>query len=151
MLSNFSTNVLHKILRSYVKNLHSRPRHRACAAHKMVFFYFYPDDAFRAGLRKLGPQNNIPEVFLTRKAKKHESRKSPIPYYIKWYACRLFLTLSRVWRVLKPMIRNTKANDVTLVPYMWLGGEADTILGHSQARLEFWQESIRRLQMMNAK
>ena len=28
-----------------------------------------PDDAFRAGLRKLGPKNNIPEVFLTRKAK----------------------------------------------------------------------------------
>ena len=25
--------------------------------------------AFRAGLRKLGPKNNIPEVFLTRKAK----------------------------------------------------------------------------------
>ena len=43
---------------------------------------FLPDDAFRAGLRKLGPKNNIPEVFLTKKAKKHESRKSPIPYYI---------------------------------------------------------------------
>ena len=28
-----------------------------------------PDDAFRAGLRKLGPKINIPEVFLTRKAK----------------------------------------------------------------------------------
>ena len=28
-----------------------------------------PDDAFRAGLRKFGPKNNIPEVFLTRKAK----------------------------------------------------------------------------------
>ena len=27
-----------------------------------------PDDAC-AGLRKLGPKNNIPEVFLTRKAK----------------------------------------------------------------------------------
>ena len=26
--------------------------------------------SFRAGLRKLGPKNNIPEVFLTRKAKK---------------------------------------------------------------------------------
>ena len=28
-----------------------------------------PDDAFRAGLRKLGPKINIPEVSLTRKAK----------------------------------------------------------------------------------
>ena len=27
-------------------------------------------DASRAGLRKLEPNNNIPEVFLTRKAKK---------------------------------------------------------------------------------
>ena len=40
-----------------------------------------PDDAFRAGLRKLGPKNNIPEVFLAnQKSKKHESWKSPIPY-----------------------------------------------------------------------
>ena len=26
-----------------------------------------PDDAFRAGLRKLGPKNEIPEVFITKK------------------------------------------------------------------------------------
>ena len=32
-----------------------------------------PDDVFRAGLRKLGPKNKIPEVFLTKKAKKKES------------------------------------------------------------------------------
>ena len=32
----------------------------------------------------VGPKNNIPEVSLTKKKskKKHESRKSPIPYYI---------------------------------------------------------------------
>ena len=35
-------------------------------------------DAFRAGLRKLGPKNNIPEVFLTRKA------KNKILYKIKY-------------------------------------------------------------------
>ena len=29
----------------------------------------------------MGQKNNIPEVFLTRKAK-NKSRKSPIPYYI---------------------------------------------------------------------
>ena len=29
-----------------------------------------PDDAFRAGWRKLGPKNKIPEVFITKKAKK---------------------------------------------------------------------------------
>ena len=28
------------------------------------------------------PENKIPEVFITEKSKKHESRKSPIPYYI---------------------------------------------------------------------
>ena len=39
-----------------------------------IYIYIYlttctPDDAFRAGLRKLGPKNKIPEVFLTKKAK----------------------------------------------------------------------------------
>ena len=29
-----------------------------------------PDDAFRAGWRKLGPKNKIPEVFIPKKAKK---------------------------------------------------------------------------------
>ena len=39
--------------------------------------------SFRAGLRKLGPKNNIPEVSITKKkAKNHESRKSPILYYM---------------------------------------------------------------------
>ena len=37
-------------------------------SNKSLFFKS-PDDAFRAGLRKLGPKINIPEVFLTRKAK----------------------------------------------------------------------------------
>ena len=31
----------------------------------------------------LGPKNKIPELFITKKAKKHESRKSPIPYYVE--------------------------------------------------------------------
>ena len=43
----------------------------------MVFIYTY-------GI------NNIPEVFLTSKSKKHESRKSPIPYY-KVYFCILWM------------------------------------------------------------
>ena len=37
-----------------------------------------PDDTFRAGLRKLGPKNNIPEVFLTRKAKNIHRCKSGV-------------------------------------------------------------------------
>ena len=49
---------------------------------QVLYLFFGLDDAFRAGLRKLGPKNNIPEVFLT---KKHESRKSPILYYIYLY------------------------------------------------------------------
>ena len=33
-----------------------------------IYIYMY-DDAFRAGLRKLGPKNNIPEVSLSKKSK----------------------------------------------------------------------------------
>ena len=44
--------------------------------YKTIYLSIYlkpPDDAFRAGLRKLGPKINIPEVFLTRKAKKKKN------------------------------------------------------------------------------
>ena len=43
-------------------------------------------DAFRAGLRKLGPKNNIPEVFLTRKAKNmnHGSPLFPTDSVVCW-------------------------------------------------------------------
>ena len=36
---------------------------------KLPEFYFLAQ-AFRAGLRKLGPKNKIPQVFLTKKLKK---------------------------------------------------------------------------------
>ena len=43
-----------------------------------------------------GPKNNILEVSLTKKkkAKKHESRKSPIPYYMYIYVYIKQLTVS---------------------------------------------------------
>ena len=41
---------------------------------KILFYLF-------SGILFFGPKNNIPEVSLTKKSKKHESRKSPIPYY----------------------------------------------------------------------
>ena len=45
------------------------PIHNSSANICKYLILFFSDDAFCAGLRKLGPKNSIPEVFLTRKAK----------------------------------------------------------------------------------
>ena len=47
-----------------------KPARKASSGVVRVSCTETPDDAFRAGLRKLGPKNNIPEVFSTKKAKK---------------------------------------------------------------------------------
>ena len=46
--------------------------------HQELILQYTPDDAFRAGLRKLGPKNKIPEVFITKKAKKKMNHGSPL-------------------------------------------------------------------------
>ena len=45
------------------------PRFRKPARKALSNSLSNPDAAFRAGLRKLGPKNKIPEVFITKKAK----------------------------------------------------------------------------------
>ena len=64
-----------------------------CSSHFYFFFfcffwlrklseYYFLAQAFRAGLRKLGPKNNIPEVFLTKKAKKMNHGSPLFPTFI---------------------------------------------------------------------
>ena len=59
--------------------------HIAVLKYKFQKFQIHPDDAFRAGLRKLGQKKKVRKFFPTKKKKKHEWRKSPIPYFIVIY------------------------------------------------------------------
>ena len=52
---------------------------------------FPPDDAFRAGLRKLGPKNNIPEVSLTKKKQKNMNHGTPLFPTTHTLMCPIFL------------------------------------------------------------